>query len=106
MRQASLAAPLFLLLANASAEPLDCAGATKAPVTTICADPLLSSLVKEGARLVGLAATGADMTAERRRELASSDASSRKTLSACKDAKPCLQRTLIEHIQVVSHDVV
>ncbi len=97
-RQAIVAAPLLLPLAIASAEPLDCARATKAPATALCADPVLSALEKEASRLAELAATGAHMTAERRKELAASDASFRKTLSACKEAKPCLQRTLIEHI--------
>jgi uncharacterized protein len=97
-RRAIVVASLLLPLANASAEPLDCTRSTKAPATVICADPVLSALEKEAARLAELAGAGTHMTAARRRELATSDASSRKTLRACDDVKPCLQRALIEHI--------
>jgi uncharacterized protein len=97
-RRAIVASPLLLLLANGSAETLDCARATKAPATVLCADPLLSALEKEAARLAELAGAGTHMTAAGRRELVASNASFRKTLRACGDVKPCLQRALIEHI--------
>ncbi len=97
-QQAIIAALLLLLLSNASGEPLDCTRAAKAPATLICADSVLSALEKEAARLTQLAVTGPHMTAAQRKDLVSTEASYRKTLSACKDAKPCLQRTLIEQI--------
>lgn len=97
-RRAIIAAPLLLALANASAEPLDCAKATKAPAIVICADTALSALEKEATRLAQLAGADTRTTAARRMELDKSDASSRKTLRACGDVKPCLQRALIEHI--------
>ncbi len=85
-------------LSPAAAEGLDCAKAAKASDKFICADPTLSALEKEGARLVELARSGAHMTPLRRKELSESQTSFRKTLSACKDAKPCRERTLVEHI--------
>jgi uncharacterized protein len=97
-RQIVVAAPLLLPLASASADPFDCTSATKAPETVICADPVLSALEKEAARLAKLAGADEHLTATRSRELSVSNTSSRKTLGACKGAKPCLQRALIEHI--------
>ncbi len=94
-RAAALAAPLLFPLA-ATAAAFDCARATKAPASVICANPMLTGLEKEAARLAGVAA--AHMAPASRREFAQSQASYQKTLAACADAEPCLRRTFIEHI--------
>ena len=83
----------------AAAEGLDCTNAAKAPDRFICADPTLSALEKEGARLVELARSGAHMTPLRRKELFQSQTSSRKTLSACGEKRESYRSvTLVEHI--------
>ncbi|MEK8093529.1 hypothetical protein WOC76_13485 [Methylocystis sp. IM3] len=96
-RVAALAAPLLFPLATGAA-PLDCAKATNAPWTVICANPTLKELEKEASRLAGLAGAGAHATPASRRELARSQASVQKTLAACDGAEPCLRRTLIERV--------
>lgn len=80
-----------------AATPMECAKTSKAPVKFICEDATLEGLDKEESRLADLAAA-APMTAAQKKELSQSQASFRKTLAACRDAKPCLQRTLIERI--------
>lgn len=94
------AVALFLLfpIGIAIAAPLDCARTSQAPVKFICEDPTLEALDRESARLADLAAAGAHTAPAQKKELSQAQASFRKTLSACRDAKPCLQRTLIEHI--------
>ena len=86
---------LAFVLAPAAAAPLDCAQSPKGPLKVICTDPTLATLGKEADRLADLAAGRAGNA---KKELADSQASFRKTLAACGDAKPCLQRTLIDHI--------
>jgi uncharacterized protein len=88
---ASLASP-------ASAESPICAKPLGTSDKFICADPALSALAGEATRLADLAAGGAHMTPARRKELKESGASFRKTLVACGDARPCLQRTLVARI--------
>lgn len=98
MIRAALAA-LFLICPGAAlASPPDCAKATRPPAKIICEDQTLAALDTEMSRLADLAGSGPHMTAARKSELARSQASFRKTLSICGDAKPCLQRTLVERI--------
>jgi hypothetical protein len=95
------AAAAFLLLSavgGAAAGSAECAKTSTAPVKFICEDATLEALDKEAARLAGLAGAGAHLTPARRKELSQSQAAFRKTLGACKDAKRCLERTLVEHI--------
>ncbi|MGJ0509229.1 MAG: MliC family protein [Methylocystis sp.] len=89
-------AMLLLCPTVAVAAPADCAASSRAPVKFICEDATLSALDRESARLADLAAAGAQ--AAGKKDLLQSEASFRKTLAACRDAKPCLQRTLIDHI--------
>lgn len=98
MIRAALAALILICPGAGLAGPVDCARATKPPAKTICEDPTLAALGKETARLADLAAAGPHMTAARKSELARSQASFRKTLPICGDAKPCLQRALVERI--------
>jgi hypothetical protein len=60
-------------------------------------DAALEGLEKEATRLAEAARAG-KLTAAQKLELFQSQASFRKTLAACRDAKPCLQRTLLERI--------
>ncbi|WP_330082700.1 MliC family protein [Methylocystis iwaonis] len=98
IRAAAIALLSFISIGFAAATPMECAKTSRAPVKFICEDATLEGLDKEASRLADLAAMGTGMTAARKKDLAQSQASFRKTLSACKDAKPCLQRTLIERI--------
>ncbi|KAF2992299.1 MliC family protein [Methylocystis sp. MJC1] len=82
----------------AAATPMECAKTSRVPVKFICEDATLEGLDKEETRLADLAASGMGMTAAQKKDLSQSQASFRKTLAACRDAKPCLQRTLIERI--------
>jgi uncharacterized protein len=86
------------LVSAASAESPRCAAAAGAPEKFICGDPTLSGLAGEATRLADLSAGGAHMTPARRKELKESEASFRKTLVACRDAGPCLRRTLVARI--------
>ncbi len=94
MIRIAIAACVVFSAIKASADPADCAAAA-GPAKFICPDPTLSALDRETARLAALAAAGPRAN---RAMLSQSQASFRKTLAACKDSKPCLQRTLIERI--------
>ncbi|WBK00131.1 MliC family protein [Methylocystis parvus] len=98
MRAALALLSIFLAAGSVLADPADCARASKAPVKFICEDPTLAALDKEVARLADLAATGSHVTSAQKRMLALSQASFRKTIAACRDAKLCLQRTLVERV--------
>ncbi|WP_442756710.1 MliC family protein [Methylocystis sp. JAN1] len=98
MIRAAAVALLLFLPGTALAGPADCAAASKPPTKLICDDPVLAALDKEASRLADLAAAGPHMTSARKSELARSQASFRKTLTICRDAKPCLQRTMVERI--------
>lgn len=96
-RAAAIALLSLISIGFAAATPMECAKTSRAPVKFICEDATLEGLDKEESRLADLA-TAAPLMAARKKDLTESQASFRKTLSACKDAKPCLQRTLIERI--------
>lgn len=98
IRAAAVALFFFWSVGFGAAGPMDCAKTSKAPAKFICEDATLEGLDREEARLADLAATAADMTGPQKKDLSQSQASFRKTLVACRDAKPCLQRTLIERI--------
>lgn len=95
MIRAAAASILFLVSGGALAGPADCAGAPAGPV---CGDPTLAALDKEVSRLAGLASAGPHLKPAQKRMLALSQSSFRKTIAACRDAKPCLQRTLVERV--------
>lgn len=97
IRAAAVALLFFWSVEFCAATPMECAKTSKAPVKFICEDATLEGLDKEESRLADLAAA-APMKASQKKDLSQSQASFRKTLAACIDAKPCLQRTLIERI--------
>lgn len=74
----------------------DCAKSAGGAARFICDDRTLAALGTEAARLADIAAASAP--ASGRKDLAQSESSFRKTLAACRDARPCLQRTLVDHI--------
>lgn len=98
MIRAAASGFLFFLAAPALAAPAGCDASASPPMKLICEDPTLAALDKEASRLAQLAASGPHMTASRKAEFSRSQASFRKTLSICKDATPCLRRTLVERI--------
>lgn len=98
IRAAATAFLLFFSSAVALGSPSDRMAAPRTPAKPLFEDPTLAALQKEVARLADLIAAGPRLTPAQKDALTRSQASFRKTVAACGDAKPCLQRTLIERV--------